>query len=143
MLSSTSHLFSNDTRATEFRREIRNRVARRQECAVPGSGASAQEVQAAYLRYCALQQAQQGHSESAQEDLPAYMPRDQGPPPYTPSDDQDPPGYASTTNAAMTPTEQLDILLYSNPSTPPSPPGYSEAIASSPSSPPKLFLVKT
>ncbi|KAG9957816.1 hypothetical protein KCU61_g8826, partial [Aureobasidium melanogenum] len=146
MLSTTSYVFSNDARATAFRRAVRSGVARRQGYAVPGPGASAQEVQRAYLRYCAEQQ-NQGQSGSAQQPPPPYMLAmdNQAPPAYsletqhhtppacTPSAmEQAPPPYTSTPASEMTPTAQLDMLLYSNTSTPPSPPEYTEAITTTP-----------
>ncbi|KAH0343373.1 NAD(P)-binding protein, partial [Aureobasidium melanogenum] len=149
MLSTTSYAFSNDARATAFRRAVRSGVARRQGYAVPGSGASAQEVQRAYLRYCAEQQSQ-GQSGSAQQALPPYMLAmdNQAPPAYsletqhhtppacTPSAmEQAPPPYTSTPASEMTPTAQLDQLLYSNISTPPSSPDYTQAISALPSPP--------
>ncbi|KAG9597887.1 hypothetical protein KCU86_g5839, partial [Aureobasidium melanogenum] len=133
MLSDTSYVFSNDARATAFRRAVRSGVARRQECAVPGSGASAQEVQRAYLRYCREQQSQ-GQSGSAQ----------QAPPSYTSSaNDQAPPPYTSTPAYEMTPTAQLDMLLYNNTSTPPSPPEYTETTATSPPPPSYENVIST
>lgn len=141
MLSTTSYILSNDIRATEFRRAVRDRVARRQEYAVPGSGASAQEVQRAYFGYCREQQQQQqlqnqGMCNSAEPDSAPYVPSldDQAPPPscITSTNDLALPPYTSTTSSEMTPTAQLDILLYSNASTPPSPPEYTEAIATPP-----------
>ncbi|KAG9848370.1 hypothetical protein KCU98_g8276, partial [Aureobasidium melanogenum] len=136
MLSTTSYIFSNDGRATAFRRAVRSDVAHRQEYVVPGSGASAQEVQRAYLRYCQEQQ-EQGQSDSAHQAPPSYTPsvNNQAPPPYTPfTDDQAPPPYTYSTVSNMTPTAQLNMLLYSNTSTPPSPPEYTEAIATPPPS---------
>ncbi|KAG9568134.1 NAD(P)-binding protein, partial [Aureobasidium melanogenum] len=149
MLSTTSYAFSNDARATAFRRAVRSCVARRQEYAVPGSGASAQEVQRAYLRYCREQQ-NQGQSGSAQQPPPLYMlaMNDQAPPACsletqhhtppacTPSAmEQAPPPYTSIPASEMTPTAQLDQLLYSNISTPPSSPDYTQAISALPSPP--------
>ncbi|KAH0379623.1 hypothetical protein KCU92_g8062, partial [Aureobasidium melanogenum] len=142
MLSTTSYIFSNDARATAFRRAVRSQVARRQEYAVPGLGLSAQEVQRAYLRYCAEQQ-DQGQSDNTQQTPPPYLlvMDNQAPPAYsletddqtlpasTPSAmDQAPPPYTSTPAFEMTPTAHLDMLLYSNTCTPPSPPEYTEAI---------------
>ncbi|KAG9664026.1 NAD(P)-binding protein, partial [Aureobasidium melanogenum] len=149
MLSTTSYAFSNDARVTAFRRAVRSGVARRQEYAVPGSGASAQEVQRAYLRYCAEQQSQ-GQSGSAQQTPPPYILAmdNQAPPAYsletqhhtppacTPSAmEQAPPPYTSIPASEMTPTAQLDQLLYSNISTPPSSPDYTQAISALPSPP--------
>lgn len=136
MLSTTSYIFSNDNRATEFRREVRNRVARRQEYAVPGSGASAQEVQRAYLRYC-REQKHQGQSSDTQQAPPPYISSldNQAPPSYTTStNDQAPPPYSSSATCELTPTARLEVLLQGNASTPPSPPEYTEAIASPPPS---------
>ncbi|KAH0395781.1 hypothetical protein KCU89_g9979, partial [Aureobasidium melanogenum] len=127
MLSTTSYIFSNDARATAFRRAVRSQVARRQEYAVPGSGLSAQE----------------GQSDNTQQTPPPYLlvMDNQAPPAYsletddqtlpasTPSAmDQAPPPYTSTPAFEMTPTAHLDMLLYSNTCTPPSPPEYTEAI---------------
>ncbi|KAH0334529.1 hypothetical protein KCU81_g9400, partial [Aureobasidium melanogenum] len=137
MHSTSAYVFSNDARATAFRRAVRSRVAHSQEYAMPGLGASAQEVQREFLRYCAEQD--QGQSDGAQ----------QAPPPYTPSTDtqvpssamlprenQGPPPYTSTPTSDMTPTARLDFLLYSNTSTPPLPPDYAEAISAPPPPPP-------
>ena len=123
----TSNSFSNDTRATEFRRAVRSQVARRREYAVPGSGAGAQEVQRAYLRYCAEQQ-RPGQGGGAQQVPPPSYTATANHSPYTSTDNDAPPPYTS----AMTPTAQLDMLLYSNTSTAPSPPRYTEAVATPP-----------
>ncbi|KAH0331741.1 hypothetical protein KCU74_g4435, partial [Aureobasidium melanogenum] len=148
MHSTSAYVFSNDARATAFRRAVRSRVAHSQEYAMPGLGASAQEVQREYLRYCAEQD--HGQSNGAQQAPPPYMPAmdDQAPPTYTPSvntrgsssytpcaDHQAPPPYTSTPTSDMTPTARLDFLLYSNTSTPPSPPDYAEAISVPPPPP--------
>ncbi|CAD0099025.1 unnamed protein product [Aureobasidium mustum] len=125
--SNILNIFSNDTRATEFRRAVRSQVARRQEYAVPGSGASAQEVQRAYLRYCREQQ-RPGQGGGAQQVPPPSYTATANNSPYTSTDNEAPPPYTS----AITPTAQLDMLLYSNASTAPSPPGYTEAIATPP-----------
>lgn len=126
----TSNIFSNGTRATEFRRAVKSQVARRQEYAVPGSGASAQEVQRAYLRYCREQQRPGQGGGAQQEPPPSYTAtaNNQALSPYTSTDNDAPPPYTS----AITPTAQLDMLLYSNASTAPSPPGYTEAVATPP-----------
>lgn len=149
MVPTTSYIFSNDTRATDFRREVRNRVARRQEYAVAGLGASAQEVQRAYLRYCREQQnqRQQGQSSEIQQAPPPYglsmdnqallsynaSTNDQAPPSYHAStNDHTPPPYSSTATTEITPTARLELLLQGNASTPPSPPEYTEAITTPP-----------
>ncbi|KAH0365792.1 hypothetical protein KCU65_g5773, partial [Aureobasidium melanogenum] len=131
MHSTSSYIFSNDARATAFRRAVRSRVAHNQEYVLPGSGPSAQEVQQAYLRYCREQQSR-GQSDDTQQAPPPYMPSADtlAPPSYTMSrDDQTPPRYTFTPASGMTPTAQLNFLLYSNTSTPPSPPEYAEAIS--------------
>ncbi|KAH0169328.1 hypothetical protein KCU67_g3106, partial [Aureobasidium melanogenum] len=125
MLSTTPYIFSNDARATAFRRAVRSGVAGRQEYAMPGSGLSAQEVKRAYLRYCAEQQ-DQGQSDNTQGASLPYLPV---------MDNQAPPPYTSTPAFEMTPTAQLDMLLYSNTCTPPSPPGYTEATVTYPPPP--------
>ncbi|KAG9735862.1 hypothetical protein KCU73_g10402, partial [Aureobasidium melanogenum] len=125
MLSTTPYIFSNDARATAFRRAVRSGVAGRQEYAMPGSGLSAQEVQRAYLRYCAEQQ-EQGQSDNTQGAPLPYL---------LVMDNQAPPPYTSTPAFEMTPTAQLDMLLYSNTCTPPSPPGYTEATVTYPPPP--------
>ncbi|KAG9519429.1 hypothetical protein KCV07_g4969, partial [Aureobasidium melanogenum] len=145
MLSTTSYVFSNDARATAFRRAVRSGVAGRQEYAMPGSGLSAQEVQRAYLRYCAELQ-EQGQSDNTQGASSPYLPvmDNQAPPAYSiETDDQTPPPYTSTPTSGMTPTAQLDMLLYSNTSTPPSPPEYTEAISTSPPPPSYENVIST
>lgn len=143
MLSTTSYVFSDDARATAFRRAVRSGVAGRQEYAMPGSGVSAQEVQRAYLRYCAEQQ-EQGQNDNTQGAPSPYLPvmDNQAPPAYSiETDDQAPPPYTSTPISGMTPTAHLDMLLYSNTCTPLSPPEYTEAISTSPPPPPSYGIV--
>ncbi|KAG9943241.1 hypothetical protein KCU85_g8810, partial [Aureobasidium melanogenum] len=130
MYSTPSYIFSNDARATAFRRAVRSRVAHSQEYAILGSGASAQEVQREYLRFCREQD--QGQSDGAQQAPPPYMPNGNNhvlPAYVSAADDQAPPSYTSTPTSDMTPIAQLDFLLYSNTSTPPSPPDYAEAVS--------------
>lgn len=126
--SSSSHIFSNDTTASEFRRAVRRQVASRHEYAIPGARPSAQEVQQAYFRYLRAQN--RGIRGRSTQQAP--------PPPYTATstepaeqDEQAPPAYTATV-ASATPTAQLNTLLYNNVTTPPSPPEYSEVAASSP-----------
>lgn len=130
MASTSSHIFSNDTSASDFRRAVRRQVASRHEYALPGAGPSAQEVQQAYFRY--LQSQNRGIRGRNTRQVP--------PPPYTAAttqqaeqDEQAPPAYTATI-AAETPTAQLNTLLYNKITTPPSPPEYSEVAASSPPS---------
>lgn len=128
MSPTTFCIFSDDTRARDFRRAVRRQVATRVEYALPGAGASAQEVQQAYLRYLHAQN--KGlRSENTQHGRST----EQAPPPYTvTSTEQAPPAYTASAVATETPSERLDTLLYDNVYTPPSPPEYEEVAASSP-----------
>ncbi|KAH0287459.1 hypothetical protein M436DRAFT_67867 [Aureobasidium namibiae CBS 147.97] len=131
MASSSSHIFPNDTSASDFRRAVRRQAASRHDYAVSGAGPSAQEVQQAYLGYVRAQN----------RGIRGRSTRQAPPPPYTAAtiesaerDEQAPPPYTATITSA-TPTAQLDRLLYNNATTPPSPPEYSEVAAAAASPP--------
>ncbi|CAD0084665.1 unnamed protein product [Aureobasidium vineae] len=128
MLSTTSYIFSNDTDATNFRRVVRRQVAHRVEHAVPGSGASAQEVQRAYLAYMRSQQQTRGLETDAAEQQEVTPP-----PAYseTTNDEVLPPYSAATVSEPHhqhSPTAQLGSLLYSNICSQPRPPRYEESV---------------
>jgi hypothetical protein len=128
MYPTTSYVFSNVTSASEFRRAVRRQIATRAEYALPGAGASAQEVQQAYLRYLHAQN--RGlRSENTQQATRGRS-TEQAPPPYTAtSTEQAPPAYTAAATATQTPTARLDTLLYENIHTLPSPPAYEEVAA--------------
>jgi hypothetical protein len=119
MLSATSYIFSTDTSASDFRRAVRRQVASRAEYALPGAGASAQEVQQAYLRY--LHTNNRGMRISGNE----------VPHPHAEETEEAPPTYTATASSAA-PTARLNTLLYSNVGAAPSPPEYEDVAASSP-----------
>jgi hypothetical protein len=125
MLSTTSYAFSTDTSASDFRRAVRRQVATRAEYALPRAGASAQEVQQAYLRYLDAQ------NRGAQQALPQYTAIT---PEQTEQTEEAPPLYTATAASSTTPTASLNTLLYANISTPPSPPEYEEVATESPPS---------
>jgi hypothetical protein len=120
MLSATSYIFSNDTSASDFRRAVRRQVATRADYALPGAGASAQEVQQAYLRYLDAQ------NRGAQKVLPQYTAIT---PEQAEQAEEAPPLYTATAASSTTPTASLNTLLYANISTPPSPPAYEDVAA--------------
>jgi hypothetical protein len=113
MLSTTSYIFSTDTSASEFRRAVRRQVANRAEHALPRAGASAQELQQAYLRY--MRQNNRGMRNSSNE----------APSTYIEETEEAPPVYTATDSSA-TPTSRLNTLLYSNVRAAPSPPEYED-----------------
>jgi hypothetical protein len=138
MYPTTSNVFTNDISASEFRRAVRRQVATRAEYALPGAGASAQEVQQAYLRYLRgrIRELSSENTEQIRELRSENTERgrstEQAPPPYTAtSTEQAPPAYTASSETT-TPTERLDTFLYDNIHTPPSPPEYEEVAASSP-----------
>jgi hypothetical protein len=116
MLPTTSYIFSTDNSASEFRRAVRRQVASRAEYALPGAGASAQEVQAAYLRYMRINNRGMRNSSNAA----SYT--------HTEKTAEAPPVYTATA-ASATPTARLNTLLYSNVYVVPSPPGYEDAVS--------------
>jgi hypothetical protein len=121
MLSTTSYVFSNDSSASDFRRAVRRQVASRAEYALPGAGASAQEVQQAYLRHLEAQ------SRGAQQALPQYTATT---PEQAEQAEEAPPVYTATdASSTTTPTASLNTLLYANIYTPPSPPAYEDFAA--------------
>ena len=139
MYPTTSNVFTNDISASEFRRAVRRQVVTRAEYALPGAGASAQEVQQAYLRYLrgrirelsseSTEQIRELRSENTERGRST----EQAPPPYTAtSTEQAPPAYTASSETTTTPTARLDTLLHGNIHTPPSPPAYEEITASSP-----------
>jgi hypothetical protein len=120
MLSTTSYAFSNDSSASDFRRAVRRQVASRAEFALTGAGASAQEVQQAYLRYLEAQ------NRGAQQALPQYTATT---PEQAEQAEEAPSVYTATAASSTTPTASLNTLLYANIYTPPSPPAYEDIAA--------------
>jgi hypothetical protein len=117
MLSTTSYAFSTDTSTSDFRRAVRRQVASRAEYALPGAGASAHEVQQAYLRYL------QAQNRGAQQVLPQYTAIT---PEQAEQAEEALPLYTATAASFTTPTASLNTLLYANISIPPSPPAYED-----------------
>jgi sensor c-di-GMP phosphodiesterase-like protein len=116
MLPTTSYIFSTDNSASGFRRAVRRQVASRAEYAPPGAGASAQEVQAAYLRYMRTNNRGMRNSSNA------------APYTHTEKTEEAPPVYTATA-ASATPTARLNTLLYSNVCVVSSPPEYEDAVS--------------